>query len=66
MKHWMHVALAAARHPRIALLGAREFRSGVGMTYDQHSRNDAYDAGREVAHAATFRRYDDTYAEVSR
>lgn len=58
MKHIIHCAASAARHPRIAALGAREFRSGVGMTYDDPSRSDSYDAGRELAHLATFRRWD--------
>lgn len=58
MKHIIRCAASAARHPRTATLGAREFRSGVGMTYDQDTRSDAYDAGRELAHLATFRRWD--------
>lgn len=52
----------AVRHPRIALLGAREFRSGMGMTYDDDPtspRSAAYDSGRELAHIATLRRYDE-------
>jgi len=58
MRHVLHCLAAAARHPRIAVLGAREFRSGVGMTYDRYSRSEAYDAGRELAHIATFRRWE--------
>lgn len=49
---------AAARHPRTAAKGAREFRSDVGMTYGAITRDEAYDAGREIAHRATARRYD--------
>ena len=58
MNHVTTCIAAAARHPSTALLGAREFRSGVGMTYDDHTRSDAYDAGRELAHIATARRWD--------
>jgi hypothetical protein len=57
-----HIALClryAARHPTIALLGAREFRSGFGMTYEDAARSEAYDAGRELAHIATGRHYDE-------
>lgn len=43
------------------LLGAREFRSGLGMTYDDSPysrRSVAYDRGRDLAHRLTFRRWD--------
>jgi hypothetical protein len=56
--HIVRCVHSAARHPRIATLGATEFRSGVGMTYDDQSRSDAYDAGRELAHIGTFRRFE--------
>lgn len=58
MKHIANCLTAAARHPRIAALGGREFRSGFGMTYDDHTRSNAYDAGRELAHLLTLRRWD--------
>lgn len=58
MTHIAQCLAAAARHPRIAARGVREFRSGVGMTYDDYARSDAYDAGRELAHLATLRRWD--------
>lgn len=58
MTHIARCIASALRHPRISALGAREFRSGVGMTYDDDTRSAAYDAGRELAHLATFRRYD--------
>ncbi len=58
MKHIIRCAASAARHPRVAALGAREFRSGVGMTYGNHALTEAYDAGRELAHIATLRRWD--------
>lgn len=58
MNHIIRCVKSAARHPRIALLGAQEFRSGVGMTYDDDNRSSAYDAGRELAHIGTFRRWD--------
>lgn len=47
----------AIRHPRVAMLGMREFRSGMGMTYDD-GRDYAYDFGRDLAHRLTFRRWD--------
>ena len=43
------------------LLGIREFRSSCGRTYENnpHSpRSIAYDHGREIAHRATFRHWD--------
>lgn len=58
MKRWLAVLLIGLRYPRTAALGAKEFRGGVGMTYDDPARSDAYDAGREIAHAATLRRYE--------
>lgn len=58
MIHVVRCVAAAIRHPRIAALGAREFRSDWGMTYDAPDRSDAYDAGRELAHIATLRRWD--------
>lgn len=54
----------AARHPDLAIKGAREFRDGSGMTYDDDPtspRSEAYDSGREIAHIVTLRRYDDTH-----
>lgn len=59
MTHILHCLLAAARHPRIAALGAHEFRDGVGMSYDDPAHSEAYDAGRELAHIVTRRRFDD-------
>lgn len=59
--HFARCIRAAISHPRIALLGAREFRSSCGMTYDNDPtspRSEAYDSGRELAHAVTLRRYD--------
>ena len=58
MKHVLHCALAAARRPIHALLGAVEFRGGLGRTYgDPHTPESAgYDSGRELAHIVTLRR----------
>lgn len=42
---------AALRHPRIALLGFREGRGEMGMTYDDDPcspRSVAYDVGRTI------------------
>lgn len=61
MRHLLLCVLGALRHPRIATLGVREFRSDVGMTYDDDTdspRSRAYDSGRELAHVATLRRFD--------
>ena len=58
MRHIATVLASAARHPRAAALGAREFRSGMGMTYDNYVLSCAYDAGRELAHMLTRRRWD--------
>jgi hypothetical protein len=61
MIHLLRCLTSAARHLGIAARGAREFRSAFGMTYDDNSwsaRSEAYDAGRELAHIATRRRYD--------
>ena len=52
-----HPLMAALKHPREAFLGFREFRSGVGMTYED-ARDDAYDLGRDLAHRLTLRRWD--------
>lgn len=48
----------AVAHPHLAAMGAREFRSTVGMSWDDPTRSDAYDAGRELAHITTRRRWD--------
>lgn len=58
MSYLLALAATAARRPRTALRGAREYRSDLGMTYDDPARDEAYDAGRELAHVATGRRYD--------
>ena len=42
----------------IALQGAREVRSGCGLTFDDDRRGEAYDAGRELMHLITFRHFD--------
>lgn len=41
------------------LLGIREFRSDWTTSYDDN-RIEAYDAGRELAHKLTFRRFDNS------
>ncbi len=47
------------RHPVIFVRGAAEFRSGMGMTWDDdESKNEAYDWGRETVHRLTFRRFE--------
>jgi hypothetical protein len=49
---------SALLHPVIAIQGAREFRSSIGMTWDDDAKNEAYDFGRELAHRLTFRKWD--------
>lgn len=58
MKHFASCLLSAARYPSFALDGAREFRSSVGITYVDPIRSESYDAGRELAHILTLRRWD--------
>ena len=49
----------ALRRPRIAAIGVREFRSALGLSWDDEpGKSEAYDAGRELAHIATLRRFD--------
>lgn len=55
----MEALIYALRNPKITLLGAREFRSSLGMSYDSHARCEAYDFGREMAHRVTMRRFED-------
>lgn len=42
------------------LLGMREFRLDATTGFDNYDLLCAYDAGRDRAHALTFRRYDQT------
>lgn len=63
VRHVWYCLRAAARHPRVALLGAREFRWSSGVTYDgdpTSPRSEAYDSGCELAHIGTLRRWDTT------
>jgi hypothetical protein len=56
--HLAHCIGYALRHPLIAATGAVEFRSGTGITYADPVRSESYDAGRELAHIITGRRWD--------
>jgi hypothetical protein len=58
MRHVIQCLRYALRYPRLALMGAREFRGSVGMTYGIYEMQEAYDAGRELAHLVTGRRYE--------
>ena len=40
------------------LLGAREFRLTYTKSYSNEQLRNAYDAGRELAHKLTFRRFE--------
>lgn len=55
--HLLSVLRAALRRPRNAALGVREFRLGATTFFDP-PQIDAYDAGRELAHLATLRRFE--------
>lgn len=55
----MNTLLNAIAHPRVTLQGMWEFRSSLGMTYGD-SRDEAYDFGRELAHRATLRTWDES------
>lgn len=48
----------ALRRPRTAWLGAREFRSDLTPHFEDYDALESYDAGRELAHLLTLRRYD--------
>jgi hypothetical protein len=60
MRHLLHVLRYALRRPRIALLGMQEFRSCWTTHFDDDDEAlESYDAGRELAHMLTLRRWDD-------
>ena len=61
MKHIVYCITQAARHPRIALLGAREFRLDCTTGHDSQDKLESYDSGRELAHLFTFRHWDGAY-----
>lgn len=58
VRHVGYCLRSATRYPRLAIKGAREFRSGLGMTYGIYEMQEAYDAGRELLHIVTCRRYE--------
>lgn len=51
--------LPTLREWRAFLLGMREFRQSFTTAHDDADLELAYDCGREFAHVATFRRYED-------
>jgi len=55
--HLAHCLRNAIRHPRVALLGVREFRGSV-TTHVHDNLIESYDSGRELAHLVTMRRYE--------
>lgn len=57
MRHLIHVLRYALRRPRLATLGMREFRSTFTTHFDDE-RLESYDAGRELAHMLTLRRFE--------
>lgn len=60
---WLSLVRDAARHPACAARGAWEFRHDPRTTYDDpwSDRSAAYDCGREMAHRATLRHWDDAH-----
>lgn len=58
MIHLFKCLASAVRHPTAAALGAREYRTDFTTSYDDPDLLESYDAGRELAHIATRRRYD--------
>jgi hypothetical protein len=57
MIHVLKCLASAVRHPAVALLGVGEYRTDFTTSVEDRLL-DAYDAGRELAHIATRRRYD--------
>ncbi len=45
---------------RAFLLGVREFRTDFTTHFEDEGLLEVYDLGREMAHRATFRRFDQT------
>lgn len=58
MKHIAHCITQAARHPRAAVLGVREYRTDFTTSFEDDDLLSSYDAGRELAHIVTLRRHD--------
>ena len=58
MGHLIHCLRYALRRPRIALNGVREFQLSFTTHYDDHDELESYDAGRELAHMITLRRFE--------
>ena len=58
MRHIAHCIAMAARRPIIAARGAWEFRHDFTPHYDDFDVLASYDSGRELAHLATFRHWD--------
>lgn len=58
MRHLLRCVRGAVRHPRTALLGAREFRLTATTSFDDDDLLDSYDCGRELAHIVTLRRFE--------
>lgn len=58
LQHLLYVISNAVRAPRIAWLGAREFRLSSTPHFAHDDDLEAYDSGRELAHILTFRHFD--------
>lgn len=61
MKHAIRCIRQALRHPGAAIRGAAEFRTDLTSHYDDPDVLESYDSGRELAHIATARRYDQAW-----
>jgi hypothetical protein len=59
MRPWHLFLAAAVRRPKAFVQGVREFRSSFTTSQQSELEYTAYDTGRELAHIATRRRYDD-------
>lgn len=57
----MKTLLSFISHPFVFALGAREFLSSFGMTYDndpESPRSRSYDRGRDLMHRITLRKFE--------
>lgn len=58
-KHWTERPYSRFGALRAYLLGMWEFRLSMTQGFEDDDLLEAYDAGRDRAHAMTLRRYDD-------
>lgn len=58
VRHLLTVLGYIVQRPHLAWRGAREYRSDVTEHFEDLFDLECYDAGRELAHMLTRRRYD--------